>query len=101
MDKNKKDWFTLTKVLTYISIIILISVVIFTFYIVIKTEDTTPLLYLIPSSEVLATATIGFYIWKSKFEYKTNRFCDLIRELKKDGVDITSDLLQVFNVEGG
>ena len=99
MNDHKKDWVTLTKLLTYITIAILIIVVGFTIFIVAASGDTTPLLYLIPSTEALAGATIGFYIWKSKFEYKVNKFCELIRELKDSGVEITSDLLHAFSVD--
>lgn len=96
--KYKKDWFTLTKILSYIVTVLVIFTVSFTCWIVVKTGDTTPLLYLIPSVEVLATAIWGLYIWRGRAEYKIRANKELVEYLIDKEVEISPDMINAFNI---
>lgn len=93
----KKDWFTLTKILAYIATALVLFVTGFTCWIVVRTSDTTPLLYLIPSAEVLATAIWGLYIWRGRTEYKIRANKELLEFLIEKEVEVTPDMINAFN----
>lgn len=93
----KKDWLTLTKILAYIATTLVLFVTGFTCWIVVQTGDSTPLLYLIPSAEVLATAIWGLYIWRGRTEYKIRANKELLEYLIEKGVEVTPDMINAFN----
>ncbi len=93
----KKDWFTLTKILAYIATALVLFVTGFTCWIVVQTGDSTPLLYLIPSVEVLATAIWGLYIWRGRTEYKIRANKELLEFLIEKGVEVSPDMMNAFN----
>ena len=93
----KKDWFTLTKILAYIATIIVIFVTGFACWVVVETGDTSPLIYLIPSVEVLATAIWGLYIWRGRAEYKIRANKELLEFLIEKGVEVSPEMLNAFN----
>lgn len=95
--KPKKDWFTLTKILAYIATALVLFVTSFTCWVVVNTGDSTPLLYLIPSVEVLATAIWGLYIWRGRTEYKIRANKELMEFLIEKGVEVTPDMINAFN----
>ena len=97
--KHKKDWFTLTKILTYIATALVVAVMVFTMWAIVRYEDTTPLMYLIPTTEALALAVWGLYIWRGRSEYKARMFAGIIRFLKKEGVEITPEMMNSFDVD--
>lgn len=97
MQKPKKDWFTLTKILAYIATILVLFVTGFTCWVVIRTGDSTPLLYLIPSAEVLATAIWGLYIWRGRTEYKIRANKELLEYLIEKEVEVTPEMINAFN----
>lgn len=55
--------------IAFVSILIL-YIIVFTSYVVIKTADATPLVYLIPSIFGMAGTAYGFYYSKAKAENK-------------------------------
>lgn len=70
--------------------LIILSVVILTYlfsffvcFMVYKTEDLSPLSYLIPSIFGLSTTAIGFYSWKAKAENKLKIEIQRIQEEQK------------------
>lgn len=95
--KHKKDWFTLTKILAYIATTLVLFVTGFSCWIVVRTGDTTPLLYLIPSAEVLATAIWGLYIWRGRTEYKIRANKELLEYLIEKEVEVSPDMINAFN----
>ena len=97
--KHKKDWFTLTKILTYVATALLFVVVGFTIWAVIHFQDTSLLMYLIPTTEALVLAIWGLYIWRGKHEYKFRMVAATIKWLKKEGVEITPEIVNTFNAE--
>ena len=94
---KKKDWFTLTKILCYIVTFIVLLVVGFTFWVVINYEDTTPLAYIIPSTEALALAVWGLYIWRGRSEFKMKSNQELVKFLIENNVEVTPDMINAFN----
>ena len=96
--KYKKDWFTLTKILAYIATLLILFVAGFTCWVIVKTGDTTPLLYLIPSSEALAATIWGLYIWRGRAEYKIRANKELIEYLINKEVEISPDMINAFNI---
>lgn len=60
-------------------------------------QDTTPLLYLIPSAEVLATAIWGLYIWRGRTEYKIRANKELMEFLIEKEVEVTPEMINAFN----
>ena len=94
---HKKDWFTLTKILAYLATALVIFVTGFSCHIVVQTGDTTPLLYLIPSAEVLATAIWGLYIWRGRTEYKIRANKELLEFLIEKEVEVTPEMINAFN----
>jgi hypothetical protein len=93
----KKDWFTLTKILAYITTALVIFVTGFACWIVVETGDTSPLIYLIPSVEILATAIWGLYIWRGRTEYKIRANKELLEFLIEKNVEVTPDMINAFN----
>lgn len=57
-----------SKKLLYLTDIMAVSLIIFTYLIIWKTNDTGPLTYLVPSVFGLVTTSHGFYFWKAKAE---------------------------------
>lgn len=94
---HKKDWFTLTKILAYIATGLVLFVTFFTCWFIVNTGDSSPLLYLIPSAEVLATAIWGLYIWRGRTEYKIRANKELLEYLIEKGVEVTPDMINAFN----
>lgn len=94
---QKKDWFTLTKILAYIATGLVLFVTFFTCWFIVETGDSSPLLYLIPSAEVLATAIWGLYIWRGRTEYKIRANKELLEYLIEKGVEVTPDMINAFN----
>lgn len=68
LSRSKRHKTEFSKKLLYVIFIVTGIIIAFTLYIVWRTEDTSPLAYLIPAifAEV-ATAT-GFYYWKARKE---------------------------------
>ena len=97
--KHKKDWFTLTNILTYVATALLFVVVSFTIWAVIHFLDTSLLMYLIPTTEALVLAIWGLYIWRGKHENKFRMVAATIKWLKKEGVEITPEIVNTFNAE--
>lgn len=95
--KPKKDWFTLTKILAYIATALVIFVTGFACWIVVETGDVSPLTYLIPSVEILATAIWGLYIWRGRTEYKIRANKELLEFLIEKNVEVTPDMINAFN----
>lgn len=95
--KPKKDWFTLTKILAYIATALVLFVTGFACWVVIETKDTSPLIYLIPSVEVLAAAIWGLYIRRGGTEYKIRANKELLEFLIEKGVEVTPDMINAFN----
>jgi hypothetical protein len=96
-NKPKKDWFTLTKILAYIATALVIFVTGFACWVVVETGDTSPLIYLIPSVEILATAIWGLYIWRGRTEYKIRANKELLEFLIEKNVEVTPDMINAFN----
>ena len=96
-NKPKKDWFTLTKILAYIATALVIFVTGFACWIVVETGDVSPLAYLIPSVEILATAIWGLYIWRGRTEYKIRANKELLEFLIEKNVEVTPDMINAFN----
>ena len=69
----------------------------FTCWIIVNTGDSSPLMYLIPSSEVLATAIWGLYIWRGRTEYKIRANKELLEFLIEKNVEVTPDMINAFN----
>ena len=97
MQRPKKDWFTLTKILAYIATALVLFVTGFACWVVVRTGDSTPLLYLIPSAEVLATAIWGLYIWRGRTEYKIRANKELLEYLIEKEVEVTPEMINAFN----
>ncbi len=67
-NKRRKKTTETSKKLLYITDVFAGSLIIFTYAIIWKTNDTSPLSYLIPAIFGLVTTSHGFYFWKAKAE---------------------------------
>lgn len=89
--KQKKQPMEFSKIILIVAAIINIAVVIFTFIMIWRTMDLSPLTYLIPAVAAELTTGTGFYYSKAKVE---NR----IKLMKHYKIEPSE---QSFNDEGG
>lgn len=68
MKRSKRHKTEFSKKLLYVIFFVTGIIIAFTLYIVWKTEDTSPMAYLIPAVFVEVATATGFYYWKARRE---------------------------------
>lgn len=89
--KSRKTPIEFSKLILIVAAIVNVAVIIFTFIMVWRTCDLSPLTYLIPAVAAETATGTGFYYAKAKVE---NR----IKLMKQYKVELTTDS---FNEQGG